>query len=77
MSNAYLIVSVTYAGTVIRLSTADLDITDAAEGATYSYYPGIGELTVSTAMEFLQSSAGALSVPVQAVFPVSVAALHA
>ena len=44
---------------------------------TYSYYPGIGELTVSTAMEFLQSSAGALSVPVQAVFPVSVAQLHA
>ena len=77
MSNAYLIVSVTYAGTVIRLSTVDLDITDAAEGATYSFYPGIGELTVSTAMEFLQSSAGALSVPVQAVFPVSVAALHA
>ena len=32
MSNAYLIVSVTYAGTVIRLSTVDLDITDAAEG---------------------------------------------
>ena len=77
MSNAYLIVSVTYAGTVIRLSTADIDITDAAEGATYSYYPGIGEMTVSTAMEFLQSSAGALSVPVQAVFPVSVAQLHA
>jgi hypothetical protein len=77
MSNAYLIVSVTYAGTVIRLSTADLDITDAAEGVTYSYYPGIGEMTVSTAMEFLQSSAGALSVPVSAVFPVSVAALHA
>ena len=77
MSNAYLIVSVTYAGTVIRLSTADIDITDAAEGVTYSYYPGIGEMTVSTAMEFLQSSAGALSVPVQAVFPVSVAQLHA
>jgi len=77
MSNAYLIVSVTYAGTVIRLSTADLDITDAAEGTTYSYYPGIGEMTVSTAMEFLQSSAGALSVPVSAVFPVSVAQLHA
>lgn len=77
MSNAYLIVSVTYAGTVIRLSTVDLDITDAAEGVTYSYYPGIGEMTVSTAMEFLQSSAGALSVPVQAVFPVGVAALHA
>ena len=77
MSNAYLIVSVTYAGTVIRLSTADIDIVDAAEGVTYSYYPGIGEMTVSTAMEFLQSSAGALSVPVQAVFPVSVAQLHA
>jgi hypothetical protein len=77
MSNAYLIVSVTYAGTVIRLSTADIDITDAAEGATYSYYPGIGEMTISTAMEFLQSSAGALSVPVQAVFPVNVAQLHA
>ena len=77
MSNAYLIVSVTYAGSVIRLSTADIDIVDAAEGVTYSYYPGIGEMTVSTAMEFLQSSAGALSVPVQAVFPVSVAQLHA
>ena len=77
MSNAYLIVSVTYAGTVIRLSTADIDIVDAAEGVTYSYYPGIGEMTVSTAMEFLQSSAGALSVPVQAVFPVNVAQLHA
>jgi hypothetical protein len=77
MSNAYLIVSVTYAGTVIRLSTAEIDITDAAEGVTYSYYPGIGEMTVSTAMEFLQSSAGALSVPVSAVFPVSVAQLHA
>ena len=77
MSNAYLIVSVTYAGTVIRLSTADIDITDAAEGLTYSYYPGMAELTVSTAMEFLQSSAGALSVPVSAVFPVSVAQLHA
>jgi len=77
MSNAYLIVSVTYAGTVIRLSTAEIDITDAAEGTTYSYYPGIGELTVSTAMEFLQSSAGALSVPVSAIFPVSVAQLHA
>ena len=77
MSNAYLIVSVDYAGTVIRLSTAEIDITDAAEGVTYSYYPGMGELTVSTAMEFLQSSAGALSVPVSAVFPVSVAQLHA
>jgi hypothetical protein len=77
MSSAYLIVSVTYAGTVIRLSTAEIDITDAAEGVTYSYYPGMGELTVSTAMEFLQSSAGALSVPVSAVFPVSVAQLHA
>jgi len=77
MSNAYLIVSVTYAGTVIRLSTADIDITEAAEGATYSYYPRIGEMTVSTAMEFLQSSAGALSVPVSAVFPLSVAQLHA
>jgi hypothetical protein len=77
VSTAYMLVEVTYAGTVIRLSTDAIDITDAAEGVTYSYWPGLEALTVSTALGFLQSSAGMLSVPVQTTLPVSVAVLHA
>lgn len=77
MSTAYMLVEVTYAGTVIRLATDALDIEDAATGDTYSYWPGIEALTVSTALNFLQASAGSLSIPVQSTFPVNVAALHA
>ena len=72
-----MLVEVTYAGTVVRLATDALDIEDAASGDTYSYWPGIEALTVSTALNFLQASAGSLSIPVQATFPVNVAALHA
>ena len=77
MSAAYMLVEVNYAGQVIRLATDALDIEDAATGNTYSYSPGITGLTVSTALNFLQASAGTLSIPVEATFPVSVAALHA
>ena len=72
-----MLVEVTYAGTVVRLATDALDIEDAASGDTYSYWPGIEAITVSTALNFLQASAGSLSIPVQATFPVNVAALHA
>ncbi len=72
-----MLVEIDYAGQVIRLATDALDIEDAATGNVYSYSPGITGLTVSTALNFLQASAGTLSIPVEATFPVSVAALHA
>jgi len=76
MSTPVLLLTLTIDGQVVRVATDAVDVTDAALSRVYPYSPGITDITVSSALSFLASS-GPLSVPVEAVLPVDVAALSA
>ena len=76
MATPVLLLTLSIDGQVVRVATDAVDVTDAALSRVYPYSPGISDITVSSALSFLASS-GPLSVPVEAILPVDVAALSA
>jgi len=74
--SAHLLLTIHVDGQVVRVATDAIDVSDASTGRVYPYSAGIGDLTVTSALSFLATS-GPLSVPVEAILPVDVAALVA
>lgn len=74
--SSHLLLTLHLDGQVVRVATDDVDVTDAARGRVYHYRSGISDMTVSSALSFIAAS-GPLSVPVEAVLPVDVAAVVA
>lgn len=71
----YWILDLTYAGTIYRLSTVDLDV--ASDDGDLHYVGGISEVTLTSSLELLGESGEPLSVPLEILMPVDVAALSA
>jgi len=74
--SSHLLLTIHVDGQVVRVATDAVDVADASTGRVYPYSAGIDDLTVSSALTFLSTS-GPLSVPVEAILPVDVAALVA
>lgn len=68
------LLTVEWAGNVIRLSTDVLSVTT-QDGDVYAYDAGLDDVEVSEGVSLLSDAAGQLSVPLEFVSPVSVAAL--
>ena len=71
----YWILDLTYAGTIYRLSTVDLDV--ASDDGDLHYVGGISEVTLTSSLELLGESGEPMSVPLEILMPVDVAALSA
>ena len=71
-ANVRWLVTVQFAGQVMRLSTTSLDITEAATGKTHHYEGGLVDFKPSRTVGLFQIAEIA-SVPVEAVLPVDVA----
>lgn len=71
----YWILDLTYAGIIYRLSTVDLDV--ASDDGDLHYVGGISEVTLTSSLELLGESGEPMSVPLEILMPVDVAALSA
>lgn len=72
--SAHLLLEITFAGTVLRIADAAVDVYDADTATWLHYTAGIDSLTVSSAMNFLASAPSSVSVPVECYLPIDLAA---
>ena len=71
----YWLLDLTYAGTIHRLSTVDVDVT--SDDGDLHYVGAISEATLTEGLDLLGESGEPMSVPIEALMPVDVAALSA
>jgi glutaredoxin len=68
------LLEIDFGGRILRVADDALEVYDADSTTWLRYTPGIDALTVSSALNFLSSSPGAVSVPVECYLPLDLAA---
>jgi len=68
----YWLLDLVWAGMTIRLSTDDVDVTEAATGETWRYTAALDELRLTDALGELGEEETPQTLPVEAVLPVDV-----
>lgn len=73
----HILLEIDFAGITYRMSDATFEVPNAATAGTLSFASGFDDVTMQQAMSFLGTAPAALTVPVQTILPVDVAAQYA
>lgn len=73
----HILLEIDFAGITYRMSDATFAVPDVASNGTLSFESGFDDVTMQQAMTFLATAPAALTVPIQTILPVDVAAMYA
>jgi hypothetical protein len=73
----HILLEVDFVGVTYRMSDGTFEVPNADENNTLSFQSGFDDVSMQQAMAFLATAPAALTVPIQTILPVDVAAMYA
>ena len=73
----HILLEIDFAGITYRMSDGTFEVPNADENNTLSFESGFDDVSMQQAMSFLGAAPAALTVPIQTILPVDVAAMYA